>query len=435
MATGSGEPNEEEAEVTAATAACLDTAHPLPRLPESQLARSTAARGSLEHELGGLRGLLLVDDACCKLVCTEAAEQPGELPAAKEQVPRVILRMKYPLVDPAGGGDSGGELVTASSAPLRELALQLADTRKDLNRCRIEKSKERREFEAQVRACKELAKTNHRELHRRIQRASDAASKLQHMFKEERRRAASLRRDSYGQSLEVKRLRVALDEARCSGAKHQAEAAAAASQLARQGWKLDKVTARLHDEKSAYRVRAADVRQAKVHAKENVGLHEVAKKSQCALEAAHDAAGAVRRENVALKAKLAQAEEALAAEQQRKEEAHRAAQQAVLEMEAEKEKSTSLGEERDTLMGEFIALRQHADKLATAAASALTAPRYKDVKCKDISYRTKCRAHYEDRQYLTRIFSERVWRGDDVAAVLHDTGLLQEVFASSQVCD
>ena len=85
-------------------------------------------------------------------------------------------------------------------------------------------------------------------------------------------------------------------------------------------------------------------------------------------------------------------------------------------------------------MGEFIALRQHADKLATAA-SALTAPRYKDVKCKDISYRTKCRAHYEDRQYLTRIFSERVWRGDDVAAVLHDTGLLQEVFASSQVCD
>ena len=436
MAAGNEEDGQ-AAEGTAATGACADFSYLLPRVPSSPCARSTASGGEPQHEPSGLCGLLQLEDSWFSTLGKLAQEQPGDLPEAIEFVPRVTLRMKYPVVALAGGGDA---MVTASSSPMRKMALQLADARKALNCCRVTNSKERRELEAQLRRCKEVTQSNHRELDRRLCRAEAAAADVDSMFKDAKRRASTWRRLAHKNTQEVKRLRAALDEARCSDKKHMAEAAAASASLDRQTWKLDKLTARLESEKSSYRVRAADGRRAKLQAKENVCLQEAAKDSQVQVEAAQAAARAALHKQVALQEELAQAGEArlsleqrLAVEAQKAQEAQHEAQQAALEVLAEQDKSASLAEARDALLGELVAVRKHADTLATCAA-ALTAPKYRDVTGKELSYRSKCRAHQEDKDFLMRIFSERAWRGDDVASVLHAAGLLPEVFASSEVC-
>ena len=113
-------------------------------------------------------------------------------------------------------------------------------------------------------------------------------------------------------------------------------------------------------------------------------------------------------------------------------EAESAAELAASQREAEEDKVSELESACKDLAGELEQVRSQADVLAQCA-SALTVPRFKDITRHDISYRTKMRSQHDDKQYLRNIFSEREWRASDVAAVLHETGLLSNVFETKQV--
>ena len=110
--------------------------------------------------------------------------------------------------------------------------------------------------------------------------------------------------------------------------------------------------------------------------------------------------------------------------------AERAAKLAGLEKEAEEEKVAELTAARDALVEKLEEARQRADEMASKAA-ALTVPKNKDVN--DKADRTVRRYRLEDRQFLSTIFTERDWRAEDVAVVLHDVGLLPKLFGTTQV--
>lgn len=100
--------------------------------------------------------------------------------------------------------------------------------------------------------------------------------------------------------------------------------------------------------------------------------------------------------------------------------------------ENEKAVVAELTETRSSLVLELEEVRTHADHLAKSAA-ALTMPKYRNTDDENISYRTVCRAHQEDREYLQHILTKRSWRASDVAAALNTAGLLRGVFDSTEV--
>ena len=346
-----------------------------------------------------------------------------------------MLRLKYPVVC-----THGGEIIPSASissaAPLAVVSGELASMRKDLNKVRVERSKERRDFEASVRRYKAAVKTNHREIEKRLSGAQAAATWMEKLHNDSKKHAAWWRKQAHAQAKEMKLLRAELAESRVSGSQQAAAANQAESDLSRQAWVVGKLTARLESEKSAYRQRAAKERQQKQMAKKIGTLQEAAAAAKAEAEAMRSAAAAAQAELSEMGLELVQAKElqqalqqSLEAEAHKAHEAQQLAQQAEVEKEAEQERAASVVAARDALAGELAHVREQADLLAQCA-SALTAPKYRDG---DMSYRTECRAHQEDKEYLTRVFNERPWRGDDVATVLHEAGLLRQIFDSSEV--
>ena len=358
-----------------------------------------------------------------------APEQAGCLPEPSEQYPRVKLRMNYPVAVHRAGG--GGQ-VTTSCTPLQDVTMELANVRKNLNRARVERCKERREFESELRGCKESIKRGHRELDKRLYHAEAMASSMQRELKETRWRAKSWRREAHEQGEEVKRLRAALEEARASDKRHLNEATAASSMLAVQARKVDKLQNKLEDEKNAYRMRSGQQHEMKKALKDNINLKEAVEQSERELSAMAEARAADRERVESLQSQLEISEKARQSLRQGLFNEARKAIKSAKEAELAELQTAAEQEKVADLTGELLMVREHADTLAKAA-SALTVPKFRDVEKDDMSYRTKCRAHWEDTQYLKTIFTERTWRGSDIATALHETDLLPQVFDSSQV--
>ena len=341
--------------------------------------------------------------------------------------------MNYPVTF-AGGVVEGG-LVCASDQLI--VSTKLAEARKQLNQSRIGRSMDRREFESEVRRFKEEAKSGSRHLSRALGNALTSAAEMERQYKEAKWRAATWRREAYENEQEVKRLKTEISEARALQSRYLAAANSAESKLGRQDRNVEKLTARLEHEVSAYRERAAEKEGAKRLVKENRSL-------QANLEEAQGAAVAEQGARLSLQQRLSRAEEArevakqaaekadlrCKAQVQKARKAEHAAKLAGLEKQSEEEKVAELLAARDDLAGQLEEARQRADDLA-AKAAALTVPKNKDV-C-DKADRTQRRYRQEDRQFLTTIFSERDWRADDLAAVLHDVGLLPKIFGTTQV--
>lgn len=357
-----------------------------------------------------------------------AAEHDGSPMDAGEKYPRVILRLKYPVVATSGGG---GEITTTSS-PLRDVTLLLANTRKDLNRTRIERCKERRALQNQVQCYKDGMKASSRDIEKRLYNAESAATTMARELKESKRRTSSWRREAHEQGEEVKRLRAALEDARSSSARRLADANSASSALALQSRKVEKLSAQLEVEKNAYRMRAGQLRQLKEARKENAILQEAVTESQGMVATAHGAADDLQMELNASKEMEGSLRTALHDQARKAVKAVKAATEMENELEAERQRGACAADACDALVTELKEIRGYSESLAKAA-SALTVPKFRDVERNDISYRTKARAHQEDKAYLLNIFSERAWRGGDIAAALKGAGLLPEVFGSSEV--
>ena len=339
--------------------------------------------------------------------------------------------MNYPLTF------AGGLICSSDQQASSALSMQLADARKQLNQSRVGRSMDRREFESEVRRFKEEAKSSSRHLTRTLGTAQTAAAEMERQCKETKWRATTWRRQAYETEQEAKRLKLELKEARELQSRYLAAANKAESNLARQERTVEKLSTRVDQEKSAYRERALLQQGTKRLSKENASL-------QSNLEEAHGAAEAEKDVRVALQHRLSRAEaDRMAARQaaeqaevrckeqvQKARKAERAAKLAGLEKEAEEEKVAELTAARDALVEKLEEARQRADEMASKAA-ALTVPKNKDVN--DKADRTVRRYRLEDRQFLSTIFTERDWRAEDVAVVLHDVGLLPKLFGTTQV--
>lgn len=364
-----------------------------------------------------------------------AEEQPASLPDAEEWYPRVKLRMNYP-VSLAGGGVS----TALTSAPLAsDVLAQLTEARIQLNRCRVQRSQERRDFETEVRRCKETVKSTGREITKALGNAVTTASTMEKMYMDSKRRAKSWRREAYDNELVIKRLRTELSDVRALEKSASLASARAQSDLSRQTWLLEKATTRIESEKTAYRARASERREGYKAIKDNKALEGdlddlAAEKAEVEMQRAaleRQLEDAVEARQAAQEA-AALAQERYLHESWRASEAESAAELAASQREAEEDKVSELESACNDLAGELEQVRSQADVLAQCA-SALTVPRFKDITRHDISYRTKMRSQHDDKQYLRNIFSEREWRASDVAAVLHETGLLSNVFETKQV--
>ena len=262
---------------------------------------------------------------------------------------------------------------------------------------------------------------------------------MEHLYNDSKWRLVSLRRQVHEQGKELKRLRAELGEAREEARKHQKSANLAESNLSRQQRQTEKVSAMLETEKVAYRGRAQDRQLAKHVAKENLALHadinamqiEAASK-QSALELLESRLQSESASRQSSEEAVFIAKAASRAAEQRAKEAERAMKLAYLVKEVEVQKVEELSTARDALLAELGEVRMHANTLAEAAA-ALTVPKYRNVNEVTMSYRTKCRAHQEDRDYFKTILVERTWRACDIATALHEADLLKGVFETTEV--
>ena len=367
MEAGSAEAHQtQQAEAQAAAGGGTDagSATTFPLLPTASCSPRARGGGGAEYEPSGLCGILRVDERRVAALGEQAHEQAGEPEPTEAGYPRVVLRLKYPVVC-----THGGEIIPSASissaAPLAVVSGELASMRKDLNKVRVERSKERRDFEASVRRYKAAVKTNHREIEKRLSGAQAAATWMEKLHNDSKKHAAWWRKQAHAQAKEMKLLRAELAESRVSGSQQAAAANQAESDLSRQAWVVGKLTARLESEKSAYRQRAAKERQQKQMAKKIGTLQEAAAAAKAEAEAMRSAAAAAQAELSEMGRELVQAKElqqalqqSLEAEAHKAHEAQQLAQQAEVEKEAEQERAASVVAARDALAGELAHVRE-----------------------------------------------------------------------------
>lgn len=351
------------------------------------------------------------------------------LPPPSPPVPRVRLRLQYPLAttleEPAAL-----TIYDENNVNVLQLQQQVKAYRSKVWKAAREKGEAERKCRLQLSELTTDIKARARGLNASLGDLSQKLDGVRFDLRQTNKQLTYYRKVSYDQGKLIDMLKnekqLLADELK----KHKSGQHKAEILLRRVTTAKDKMVKALETEKTAYRMRAEEATELKALRHDVVHLRGVQAESehlQAELSAASAAAAGARKEADILKEELdaslterkveAAAQRVvgdyLSSEMVAKEselEALRAglaqAQQAVADM---KERTTSASGQVSLVLG---------PARARTGASDRSGRRYRK----------------EERDYLTEMFTERAWRGEDVAAALEAARLLPGIFDSKPVC-